>query len=94
MLKYYVPVPLLFFLNLKSQQTTLDSTQVASLKITRDTVKTGALKSSDIDDVVISGTMKAVKRLETPVPVEIYTGAFLKKNPTKVRRCWFLFPLK
>ena len=44
--------------------------------------------------VVISGMMKAVKRLETPVPVEIYTGAFLKKNPTKVRRCWFLFPLK
>ncbi len=39
-------------------------------------------KSSNIDEVVISGTMKPVSRLESPVPVEVYTPAFLKKNPT------------
>ena len=35
-----------------------------------------------LDDVVVSGTLKPVSRMETPVPVEVYTTAFLKKNPT------------
>lgn len=35
-----------------------------------------------LDEVVITGTMKAVNRLESPVPVEVYTPAFFKKNPT------------
>lgn len=39
-------------------------------------------KSVELEDVVISGTLKPVKRLESPVPVEIYSPAFLKKNPT------------
>ncbi len=39
-------------------------------------------KEKDIDEVVITGTLKPVSRLETPVPVEIYTATFLKKNPT------------
>lgn len=39
-------------------------------------------KASNIDGVVISGTMKAVNRLESPVPVEVYTPTFFKKNPT------------
>ncbi len=37
---------------------------------------------SAIDEVVISGTMKAVKRLESPIPVEVYSPAFFRKNPT------------
>lgn len=37
---------------------------------------------NQLDDVVISGTLKAVKRLENPVPVEIITATFLKQNPT------------
>lgn len=36
----------------------------------------------DIDEIVVTGTLKSVSRLETPVPVEIYTATFLKKNPT------------
>ena len=40
------------------------------------------LNDDSLDEVVISGTLKSVSRLETPVPVEIYTTAFLKKNPT------------
>jgi outer membrane receptor for ferrienterochelin and colicins len=35
-----------------------------------------------LDEVVVSGTMKEVSKLESPVPVEIYTPAFFKKNPT------------
>lgn len=41
------------------------------------------LKDSHIlDEVVITGTLKAVSRLESPVPVEVYKPAFFKKNPT------------
>ncbi|HEX7902864.1 MAG TPA: TonB-dependent receptor [Chitinophagaceae bacterium] len=35
----------------------------------------------ELDAVVVTGTMKAVKRLESPVAVEVYTPQFLKKNP-------------
>ncbi|BCY27925.1 TonB-dependent receptor [Flavobacterium okayamense] len=41
------------------------------------------LKESNIlNEVTVTGTLKPVSRLETPVPVEVYTSAFLKKNPT------------
>lgn len=35
----------------------------------------------EMDAVVVTGTMKAVKRSESPVAVEVYTPQFLKKNP-------------
>ncbi len=35
-----------------------------------------------LDEIVITGTMRAVKRIESPVPVEIYKPAFFRKNPT------------
>lgn len=35
-----------------------------------------------LDEVVISGTMKEVSKTESPVPVEVYTPALFKKNPT------------
>ena len=37
---------------------------------------------SSMDEVVVTGTLKEVKRMESPVPVEVYTPAFFKKNPT------------
>ncbi|MFD2551356.1 TonB-dependent receptor domain-containing protein [Bizionia sediminis] len=40
------------------------------------------LAGESLDEVVITGTLKPVSRLESPVPVEIYTAAFFKKNPT------------
>ena len=55
------------------------------------TVKNGEIRplnfnltnySSTINQVVVTGTMKAVSKLESPVPVEIYSPAFFKKNPT------------
>ncbi|MUU78963.1 TonB-dependent receptor [Winogradskyella endarachnes] len=39
-------------------------------------------ESEDLDEVIITGTLKAVSRLESPVPVEVYSTTFLKKNPT------------
>ncbi|MBX2816751.1 MAG: TonB-dependent receptor [Saprospiraceae bacterium] len=38
--------------------------------------------SNTMDEVVVTGTLRAVKRLESPVPVEVYTPAFFRKNPT------------
>lgn len=37
---------------------------------------------NDLNEVVVTGTLKEVNRLESPVPVEVYTPAFFKKNPT------------
>ena len=39
-------------------------------------------QDNQLDEIVVSGTLKAVKRLESPVPVEVYSPVFLKKNPT------------
>ncbi|WP_147677157.1 TonB-dependent receptor [Algibacter pacificus] len=39
-------------------------------------------ESEILDEVVVTGTLKAVSRLESPVPVEVYSTEFLKKNPT------------
>jgi len=38
--------------------------------------------TNTMDEVVVTGTLKEVSRLESPVPVEVYTPAFFKKNPT------------
>lgn len=39
-------------------------------------------ESNTLDEIVLTGTLKPVSRLETPVPVEVYTATFFKKNPT------------
>lgn len=57
------------------------------ITVTLNTIKTIEVflnKNSDklLDEVVVSGTLKAVKRIESPVPVEVYTPVFFKKNPT------------
>lgn len=35
-----------------------------------------------ISDVVVTGTLKEVRKTESPVPVEVYTPMFFRKNPT------------
>ncbi|MFC6998735.1 TonB-dependent receptor [Rufibacter roseus] len=35
-----------------------------------------------LQEVVVTGTMKEMSRLESPVPVEVYAPAFFRKNPT------------
>ena len=49
---------------------------------TNSIVNFDLLENQALNEVVITGTLKAVSRLESPVPVEVYTPAFLKKNPT------------
>ena len=39
-------------------------------------------ENNSLDEVVVTGTLKAVNRLESAVPVEVYKPAFFKKNPT------------
>ncbi|WP_194768661.1 TonB-dependent receptor [Tamlana sp. I1] len=58
--------------------------QSKTIKITNEDVDVNfnLLDSSMLDEVVVTGTLKAVSRLDSPVPVEIYTPTFLKKNPT------------
>lgn len=36
---------------------------------------------AEMENVVVSGTLRAVNRLESPVVVDVYTPAFFKKNP-------------
>ena len=50
--------------------------QTISLNLTMTT------NTAIMDEVVVTGTLKAVNRLETPVPVEVYTPKFFQKNPT------------
>ena len=38
--------------------------------------------SKVLTDVVVTGTMKAVQKTASPVPVEVYTPQFFRKNPT------------
>ncbi|MCM4162136.1 TonB-dependent receptor [Arenibacter sp. A80] len=35
-----------------------------------------------LEEMVVTGTLKPVSRLESPVPVEVYSPTFFKKNPT------------
>ncbi len=38
--------------------------------------------AENLEETVVTGTLKPVSRLESPVPVEVYSPTFLKKNPT------------
>ncbi|RIW14454.1 TonB-dependent receptor [Algoriphagus lacus] len=37
---------------------------------------------SSLDEVVVSGTLQEVSKLDSPVPVEVYKAGFFKANPT------------
>jgi len=39
-------------------------------------------ETASLNEVVVTGTMKEVSRLASPVPVEVYSPAFFRKNPT------------
>ena len=38
--------------------------------------------SNNLNELVITGTLKELSRLESPVPVEVYKPTYFKKNPT------------
>ncbi|WP_117883925.1 TonB-dependent receptor [Aureibaculum luteum] len=60
------------------------STAKKKINVTNTPLKINFNLKEDIslEEVVISGTLKAVSRLESPVPVEVYTPTFFKRNPT------------
>ena len=61
----------------KSQQRKITVTNSAETVLNFDLKADNAL-----DEIVVTGTLKAVNRLESPVPVEVYKPTFFKKNPT------------
>lgn len=69
----------------------IESLVVSYVGYSADTVKLTARSSYNIglkpdggqmDEVVVTGTMKAVSRMDSPIPVEVFSPAFFKKNPT------------
>ncbi len=50
--------------------------------ITNHSITLRKQKDTDLNEVVISGTMKEVSKSESPVPVEVYSARFFKSNPT------------
>lgn len=38
-------------------------------------------KQSDLNEIVITGTMKETQKMDSPIPVEIYNSSFFQKNP-------------
>lgn len=51
----------------------LEEEQMINIILTED---------STLDEVVVSGNLKPVSRLQSAIPVEVYTATFFKKNPT------------
>ncbi|WP_221394241.1 TonB-dependent receptor [Dyadobacter sp. NIV53] len=54
-----------------------------NIRIDKNVTKDFTLKSGEnsLDEVVVTGTMKEVSKLDSPVPVDIITAKFIYKNP-------------
>ncbi|MES2800590.1 MAG: TonB-dependent receptor [Bacteroidota bacterium] len=59
-----------------SQQLNVTNSEIIKLNI--ELVKI----SNELNEVVISGTMKEVSKLDSPVPIEVYSARFFRSNPT------------
>lgn len=73
-MKYLFLILSLFVFELSFSQSTIPNIEKDSLA-KKD-------QHSELNEVVVSGTLKAIKRLESAVPVEVYSPVFFKKNPT------------
>ncbi len=63
----------------ETQQRTVTLTESqSSVTLSIDLLET----TSTLDEVVVSGTMKEVSKLDSSVPVEVYSQAFFRANPT------------
>lgn len=51
-------------------------------KSSQKTLKQDSLPPSVLDEVVVTGSMREVRKSESIVPVEIYSAKFFQKNPT------------
>lgn len=52
----------------------IDNTLIINLKLTPN--------DEELSEVVVTGTMKEVRRSESPAPIEVYAAKFFLKNPT------------
>lgn len=54
-----------------------------NVRIDRNVARDFSMKSgaNSLDEVVVTGTMKEVSKLDSPVPVDIITAKFIYKNP-------------
>ncbi|MCF2506881.1 TonB-dependent receptor [Dyadobacter sp. CY107] len=61
----------------------LPSITEKNVRIEKDVVRDFVLKSgaNSLEEVVVTGTMKEVSKLDSPVPVDIITAKFIYKNP-------------
>jgi len=66
------------YLGYRSQSQTITLAYRDTLEINFNLTST----SNTMEEIVVTGTMKAVRRLDSPVPVELYTPAFFRKNPS------------
>ena len=60
-------------------------TEIQKINVADSTIITldfNLKENNTLDEVVVTGTLKPVSRLESPVPVEVYKPSFFKKNPT------------
>jgi outer membrane receptor for ferrienterochelin and colicins len=72
---YTIQISQMGFQSLKKKiQVIKDSVQSYNFELTDN--------DNQLNEVVVSGTLKPVKRLESAVPVEVYSTVFFKKNPT------------
>jgi outer membrane receptor for ferrienterochelin and colicins len=54
-------------------------TIISDQKITRNFT---LLEDDSLNEIVVSGTLRPVSKTNSPVPVEVYSETFFKKNPT------------
>lgn len=55
--------------------------EIVANQIAGDTIQLQPV-IAQLDDVVVSGTMKAISKMDSPIPVEVYTPTLFKKNPS------------
>lgn len=59
---------------------TVKDVQLYSIPVHLDVLLTESDKM--MNEVVVSGTMKAISKMNSPIPVEVYSPAYFKKNPS------------
>ena len=58
------------------------SIQITITKNQKITKNSSLIEDNSLDEIVISGTLRPVSKTASPVPVEVYSATFFKKNPT------------
>jgi len=59
------------------------TSKIITLESTGDSIDTGSivLESDSLEEIVISGTLRQVSKLDSPVPIELYTAEFFNSTP-------------